>query len=54
MPKSMLDFKPFRDSGYTGRHDDKPERLTAGQVGVLSFVAGMMFAITLAIMWGNA
>lgn len=55
MNNSMLDFKPFRQCGYTGnRHDDRPDSLTKEQVGILSFVAGLMFAITISLLLGGA
>lgn len=50
MNNGMLDFKPFRSSGYTGnRHDDKPESLTAGQGAMLGFIAGAMMVLTLSL-----
>jgi hypothetical protein len=50
----MLDFKPSRSPGYTGnRHDDPPKKLSREQFGILCFVVGMMFALTLSLMWGN-
>lgn len=52
--KAMLDQKPRINSGYTGnRHDDKPDSLTKEQIGILSFVAGLMFAITISLLLGN-
>ncbi len=53
MNNAMLDQKPRVNPGYTGRHDDKPEKLSREQVGILSFVAGMIFAITLSLMWSS-
>jgi len=49
---ALQDFKPLRSPGYTGdRHDDKPEALSAGQVGVMSFVAGMMAMMILTLVF---
>ncbi len=55
MDNSMLDFKPFRESGYTGdrREAVQPNRMTRFQVGAVSFIAGMAFAITLSLLWSN-
>ena len=50
---AMGDFKPVINPGYTGqRHDDKPESLSREQVGVLSFVAGMMFFALISVVMG--
>lgn len=57
MNNGMLDFKPFRSSGYTGnRHDDAPASFTLGQMtmfSISSFICGMAFALTLSLLWGN-
>jgi hypothetical protein len=50
---AMQDMKHLRSPGYTGnRHDDKPETLTKEQVGILSFVAGMLVMMTVTLVVG--
>lgn len=50
---AMLDQKPRVNPGYTGRHDDKPEKLSREQFGILCFVTGGMFVLTLSLMLGG-
>ncbi len=52
MKDAMLDQKPRIAPGYTGRHDDPPEALTREQLAVLSFVAGIMLALTISLFVG--
>ena len=50
---AMNDFKPQRSPGYTGkRHDDK-EPMSREQVGVISFVAGMMLMMLVNLVMGS-
>lgn len=44
----MNDWKPYRNPGYTGdRHDDRPEKLSRDQAGVLGFIVGLLFCMTI-------
>ena len=54
MTNAMQDFKPLLNPGYTGnRHDDKPDALSKEQIGVLSFVFGMMFMAVISLAFGT-
>jgi len=55
MNSALKDFKPELYPGYTGnRHDDPPAKLSAGQAGMLGFVAGMMLVLTISLFVGAA
>lgn len=54
MNSAMQDFKPYRESGYTGnRHDDKPAKLSAEQAGIIGFIAGMLLVMTISLVVGG-